>query len=105
MSMKAEKSPEEIAMAEKSDKLDKEYEDACKVVTEAKDKEGVLSKLMQFNNPKFLLILGVFMTIPSSLANPVCGIAFAKILTLLSLPIPYLKFVDPLGVGGIEYMK
>lgn len=45
------------------------------------------------------------MTIPSSLANPVCGIAFAKILTLLSLPIPYLKFVDPLGVGGIDYMK
>jgi len=74
-------------------------------VSEEKDKEGVLTKLMQFNNPKYLLILGVLLTIPSSLANPVCGIAFAKILTLLSLPIPYLKFVDPLGVGGIDYMK
>lgn len=60
---------------------------------------------MVYNNPKFLLILGIFLTIPSSLANPVCGIAFAKILTLLSLPVPYLKFVDPLGVGGIPYLK
>jgi len=41
------------------------------------------------------------MTFPSGLANPICGIAFAKILSLLSIPVDYLKFIDPLGVGGI----
>jgi hypothetical protein len=60
---------------------------------------------MMYNNPKFLLILGLFMTIPSSLANPICGIAFAKILTLLSLPMSYLKFIDPQKVGGVPYLK
>jgi hypothetical protein len=69
------------------------------------EKTSVLDKLMVYNNPKFLLILGTFMIIPNSLANPVCGIAFAKILTLLSMPIEYLKFIDPLEVGGTDYLK
>ena len=60
---------------------------------------------MQYNNPKIYIILGVLMTIPSGLANPVCGIAFAKILSLLSIPVDYLKYIDPAKVGGIQYMK
>ena len=64
-----------------------------------------MDKLMEYNNPKFLIVLGLLMTIPSSLANPICGIAFAKLLTLLSIPVEYLKFIDPTGEGGIVYMK
>ena len=60
---------------------------------------------MAYNNPKILIVIGCLMTIPSGLANPVCGIAFAKILSLLSLPLEYLVYLDPDGVGGIEYMK
>jgi len=60
---------------------------------------------MVYNNPKILLVIGLIMIIPSSLANPVCGIAFAKILTLLSLPVEYLIYIDPAKVGGTEYLK
>lgn len=68
-------------------------------------KTSELTKLMVYNNPKFLMIIGLFMIIPNSLANPVCGIAFAKILTLLSVPVEYLAFIDPSKVGGNEYLK
>jgi len=68
-------------------------------------KTGEMTKLMVYNNPKFLIIIGLIMIIPNSLANPVCGIAFAKILTLLSVPLEFLKFIDPLGVGGNDFLK
>jgi ABC-type multidrug transport system fused ATPase/permease subunit len=37
--------------------------------------------------------------------NPVAGIAFAKILSLLSVPVEYLEFLDPEKKGGFPYMK
>jgi ABC-type multidrug transport system fused ATPase/permease subunit len=61
---------------------------------------------MKFNNPKILIIIGLFCTIPSGLANPICGIAFAKILTLLSVPVEFLVTIDKEnGIGGFPYLK
>jgi len=60
---------------------------------------------MVYNDPKILILIGLICIVPSGLANPICGIAFAKILTLLSIPVPFLKYIDPAGVGGTTYMK
>jgi ABC-type multidrug transport system fused ATPase/permease subunit len=68
-------------------------------------KTGGFTKLMEYNNPKVLIFIGLLCTVPSGLANPVCGIAFAKILTLLSLPIDFLIYIDPAQEGGVKYLK
>jgi len=60
---------------------------------------------MKYNNPKILIVIGLFCTIPNGLCNPVCGIAFAKILSYLSIPIPYLVYLDPEKKGGVQYLK
>ena len=105
ISMRIEISPEELKMKEECDKVDAEKDDKVKALAEKNAKEGEFNKLMEFNKPKIFLVIGLIAIIPSSLANPVCGIAFAKILTLLSLPVEYLIYIDPAKVGGSEYMK
>lgn len=105
MSMRIEISPEELKMKEECDKVDAKKDAKVKAQAEKNEQVGEFSKLMVFNNPKILLVIGLIMIIPSSLANPVCGIAFAKILTLLSLPVEYLIYIDPAKVGGTEYLK
>jgi hypothetical protein len=104
MSMRIEISPEEQKMKEDCDKVDAEKDTKVQALAE-ENKGNDFSKLMVYNNPKILLVIGLFTIIPSSLANPVCGIAFAKILTLLSLPVEFLIYIDPAKVGGTEYMK
>lgn len=105
MSMKVELSPEEKEKKELADTHDAEEEQKAKDLAEECKKTSGFSKLMKYNNPKILMVIGLLMTIPSGLANPVCGIAFAKILTLLSIPLQYLVYVDPERVGGTAYMK
>lgn len=80
-------------------------EEKAKALAEEMKKIGGFTKLMKYNNPKILLVIGLFCTIPSGLSNPICGIAFAKILSLLSIPVEFLKFLDPDGIGGFDYLK
>ena len=105
LSIKNELSPEEIEMKELADKQDAVIEAQQKKDVEEHAKIGGFTKLLEYNNPKILMVIGLFCTIPSGLANPICGIAFAKILTLLSLPIEFLLYIDPAGVGGVKYLK
>jgi hypothetical protein len=105
LSLKAELSPEELERKEVADKYDAEIEEEAKKLAEKNLETGGFTKLMAYNNPKILIVIGLFCTIPSGLANPVCGIAFAKILTYLSLPIDFLYLIDPKGEGGVKYLK
>ena len=86
MSQKNDLSPEEQEKMELADKQDSEKEKLAKELAEKCAKTSGFTKLMKFNNPKILIAIGLFCTIPSGLANPICGIAFAKILSLLSIP-------------------
>lgn len=103
--MKQELSPEELEKKEQADKNDAIVDQRAKDLAEEMAKVGGFTKLMKYNSPKVLIFIGLICTIPSGLANPICGIAFAKILTLLSLPVSYLKFLDPAGLGGFPYLK
>jgi len=90
---------------ELADKQDAAKEKIAADLAEEYKKTGGFTKLMEFNNPKILIAIGLLCTIPSGLANPICGIAFAKILSLLSIPVNLLKYIDPEGKGGYQYLK
>ena len=101
LSIKETVDPVELEKKEKADENDAKVADEAKKLAEEYKKVGGFTKLMEYNKPKVLILIGVLMTIPSGLANPICGIAFAKIMTFLSIPIEFLKFIDPAGVGGV----
>jgi hypothetical protein len=42
---------------------------------------------MEYNHPKFWILIGILLSLVNGLANPYLGIVFAKILALLTVPI------------------
>jgi hypothetical protein len=60
---------------------------------------------MEYNHPKFWILIGILLSLVNGLANPYLGIVFAKILALLTVPIQHLSLLDPEGKGGYPYMK
>ena len=70
-------------MIKLADKKDAVIEAQQKKDTEEHAKIGGFTKLLEYKNSKILMVIGLFFTMSSGLANPICGIAFAKILTLL----------------------
>lgn len=60
---------------------------------------------MDYNSPKVFIPIGIVLSLINGMANPYLGIVFAKILTLLSVPVQYLIVLDPEQKGGYPYMK
>ena len=92
-------------MKENCDKADAEYEAKLKERNEELAKKSDFDKLMEYNTPKWIIPIGVLSSFVSGLMNPYCGIVFARILGLLTVPEPALKYLDPEGKGGYPYMK
>ena len=78
-------SPEELEKKEQADKVDAEKEAKALALSEECKKTSEFSKLMQYNHLKILIPLGIVGAMVNGSVNPICGIAFAKILSLLSI--------------------
>jgi len=89
---------------EKFNKVDEEEAEIQKKREEENEKIGNMTKLWKYNNPKWYIVMGSINAAISGVCTPVIGIAFAKILAVMTMPEAYLAVVgqmqDPPMTGS-----
>jgi ATP-binding cassette, subfamily B (MDR/TAP), member 1 len=80
-------------MLEQADEIDKKKQEELDKLAEENEKIGGYTKLQPYNKPVYLIVLATIGSIINGAVQPVLGIVFAKILTLLCTPKEYLEFL------------
>lgn len=80
-------------MKEKADKADALYKEELDKMIEENKKISGYKKLEPYNKPAYLIVIATIGAMINGLAQPILGVVFAKILTILSTPKEYLEFL------------
>lgn len=97
---------EEKDMKSKADLVDKGVDDRVEGEMQELNKKSGFKKLMIYNNPKYLIIVGSIFSINCGASMPILGVAMSKMLSYLTAPIEYLPMFDPAFTGtGLEFLQ
>jgi len=89
-------------MKTKIDAIDKKVEDENKKLEEENAKVSGFSKLYPYNTPKYHFFIATFAAAINGSSQPLLGVAFAKVLTLLSTPKDLLVLMND---GNEDYLQ
>jgi hypothetical protein len=78
---------EEIEMKEKVDKHDEAIEAEETKKAAARAEISGFSKLLPYNQPKILIVTGIVSCLWNGVSQPLAGIAMAKLLSYLTIPV------------------
>jgi hypothetical protein len=82
---------EEAAMKTKANEQDTKFDEEVKKLEEENAKISGFKKLEPYNKPVYLIVVATLGAIINGSAQPILGVVFAKMLSLLSLPLWYLE--------------
>ena len=105
MSLSKSRSPEEQEMLDQVNKADKEKNDKIKALAEKNAETSGFSKLLKWNDPKVLIVIGGILNAFNGFIQPVTGIFMSKLLSLMSLPAQYLVDKNDPSIKGMEYLE
>lgn len=102
----ADKDPAEVAMKTKVDAIDAEWQKQVDAENEKNTKKKAFNKLMEYNDPKILILSGVIFSFLQGGNMPIIGIVLSKLLGIMTIPFEYLKLIDPTWTGtSQEYLE
>ena len=87
VSVTLEVGDDEYAKMQECQAKDKKEEEEYKLFLEQINENG-FSRLLPYNNPKVLIVLGLVLSAINGATQPIFGIIFSKLLTVLMQPIP-----------------
>lgn len=73
-------------MKAKVDEVDKNYEEKLAEKAKAKEAEGNFGKLMPYNNPKILILIGCIGAACNGAIQPLTGIILSRLLSVMTMP-------------------
>jgi len=85
--------PEEIEVRKAADEKDAEEVKALEELQKENDKTSPFMKLLPYNQPRYLIVVGIIGAIISGGLQPVLGIVFAYMVTYLTAPIEFMSFI------------
>lgn len=74
-----------------ADENDKKYQTKVDADAEVSAKISGYTKMMPYNNPKYLIVVAVLGSMINGSSQPILGVLFAKLVFLLSVPLIYLN--------------
>ena len=97
-SMKKNKGQDEFEekMFEQVDKNDSIIDDEIKAIKEKNEKEGYFKRIMEWNNPKYLIVFAIIGAAFTGASQPLFGgLVMGKVLTYLSIPVDLFPVAFP----------
>jgi len=95
--------PEEQEMKTKIDAKDKEEQEIIDKEVEEKKAIKNFNKLLPYNKPRILIIIGFIFSAINGVPNPLTGLILSKLFGIFPLPFEVLGVMS--GMDGKEYFK
>ena len=92
-------------MFDKVNKFDKEEKEEIEEKAKKAAETSAFSKLLEWNKPKILIVIGALLNAFNGFIQPVSGIFMSKLLSLMSLPSEYLVDKEDPSIKGKEYLE
>lgn len=99
------RTPEEEEMLVEVNKIDKEKKDYAEAIAAEHAKKSGFVKLLRWNAPKILIVIGGILNAFNGFIQPASGIIMSKLLSLMSLPPSYLVDKENPEIKGMSYLK